>query len=56
MCMGMIQTRTNVPLGFTGQQPLLQARLRLRITVQHVYTHEQDMVNESAWFHLEPEH
>ena len=46
----MIQTRTNVPLGFTGQQPLLQARLRLRITVQHVYTHEQDMVNEILGF------
>ena len=42
----MIQTRTNVPLGWTGQQLLLQAQLRLRITVQHVYGHGQNVGNE----------
>ena len=42
----MIQTRTNVPLGWTGQQLLLQAQLRLRITVQHVYGHGQNVENE----------
>ena len=44
--MGMLQTRTNVPLGWTGQQLLLQAQLRLRITVQHVYSHGQNVGNE----------
>ena len=32
--MGMIQTRTNVPLGLTSQHLLLQAQPRLRTTMQ----------------------
>ena len=47
-CMGMIQARTNVPLGLLSQQLLLQAQLRLRITMQYVYSHGQNVGNECA--------
>ena len=43
-----IQTRTNVPLGLTSQQLLLQAQLRLRIAMQHVYRHGQKRGYECA--------
>ena len=39
ICLGMIQTRTKVPLGLTSQQLLLQAQLRQRITMQDIYNH-----------------
>ena len=32
-------SRTNVPLGSTSQRLLLQAQVRLHITMQHVYSH-----------------
>ena len=44
----MMQTRTNVPLGLTRQQLLLQAQLRLRITMKHVYSHGQNVGSECA--------
>ena len=47
ICMGMIQSRTNVLVGLTSQR-LLQAQLRLRITMQHIYSHGQNVGNECA--------
>ena len=48
MRMGMIQSRTTVPLGLTSQQLLLQAQLRPRITMQHNCSHGQNVGNECA--------
>ena len=39
--MGMIQTRSNDPLGLASQQMLLQTPMRLRLTMQHIYSHGQ---------------
>ena len=48
ICMGMIQTRPNVPLSLTSQQLLLQAQLRLGSTMQHIYSHGQNVASECA--------
>ena len=48
ICMGVTQTRTNVPLGLTSLQLLLQAQPRLRITMQHIYSPGQNVENECA--------
>ena len=45
---GTLQSRANVPLGLTSQRLLPQVRLKLRITVQHVCSHAQNLGNECA--------
>ena len=47
-CMGTIQSRTNVRLGMTSQQCLVQAQLRLRITMHRIVSHGQNVGNEGA--------
>ena len=48
VCMGTIQSRTNVRLGMTSQQCLVQAQLRLRITMHRIFSHGQNVGNERA--------
>ena len=48
ICLGLTQTRTNVHVGLTSQQLLLQTQLRMRITMQHIYSHRQNLLNECA--------
>ena len=39
VCLGSVLTRTIVRLGLTSQQLLLQAQLRIRLTLCHIYSH-----------------
>ena len=48
VCMGTMQTRTDVPLALTSQQVLLPAHLRLRIAIEHVYSHGQNVSTACA--------
>ena len=48
ICLGTVQSRANVSLGLTCQRVLLQIQLRLRFTVQHIYSHAQNSWNECA--------
>ena len=48
ICLGTVQSRANVTLGLTCQGLLLQILLRLRFTLQHIYSHAQNSGNECA--------
>ena len=48
MCGNDTDTHECVPLGLTSQRLLLRAQLRLRITMQHIHSHRQYVVNECA--------
>ena len=48
ICLGTIQSRATVALGLTCQRLLLQVHVRLRITLQHIYSHAQNLGNERA--------
>ena len=48
VCLGTIQARTNVQLGLPCQRLLLKVQLRLRFTMQHVYSHAQNLGNDCA--------
>ena len=61
VCMGTIQSRTNEPLGGTSQQLLLQTQLRMRITMQHIYSHGQNVGDErccsrNVWLQFQSRH
>ena len=44
-CVGTLQSRTNVRLGMTSQQLLLQAQLRIRSTCCHIFIHGGNVGN-----------
>ena len=46
--LGTVQSRANVLLGLACQRLLLQIQLRLRFTMQHIYSHAQNLGNERA--------
>ena len=48
ICLGTIQSRANVSLGLTCQRLQLEIQLRLRFTLQHIYSHAQNLGNEYA--------
>ena len=47
-CLGTIQARTHVHLALAGQQSMIRAQLRLRLTMQHAYGHGGILGNECA--------
>ena len=48
VCLGTVSARTNVQLGLACQRLLLQIQVRLRLTMQHIYSHAQNFGNECA--------
>ena len=48
ICLGTVQSRANVASELTCQRLLLQVQLRLRLTMQHIYSHAQNPRNECA--------
>ena len=48
VCLGSVQSRTNVRLGVTSQQLLLQVQLRIRFTLRHTYSHGGNVGNHCA--------
>ena len=48
VCLGTIHARTHVQLGLSCQQLLLKVPRRLRFTMQHVYSHVENLGNECA--------
>ena len=44
----LVQSGTNVHLGLTREHLLLQIQSRLRLTMQHIYGHAQNLGNECA--------
>ena len=48
VCLGTVLARTHVQLALTCQQLLLKVQRRLRFTMQHVYSHAENLGNECA--------
>ena len=48
VCLGTILARTDVQLGLSCQQLLLKVQHRPRFTMQHVYSHAENLGNECA--------
>ena len=48
VCLGTIHARTHVQLGLSCQQLLLKVPRRLRFTMQHVYSHVENLGNKCA--------
>ena len=48
VCLGTIQARTHVQLALACQRSMPCAQHRLRLTMQHVYGHGGNLVNECA--------
>ena len=48
ICLATVQTRANVSVGLTCQRLLLKIQLRMRFTMQHIYSHAQNLGNECA--------
>ena len=48
VCFGTILARTHVQLGLSCQQLLLKVQHRVRFTMQHVYSHAENLGNECA--------
>ena len=47
VCLGSVQSRTNVRLKLTSQLPL-QVQLRSRLTLRHIHSHGGNVGNERA--------
>ena len=48
VCLGTIHARTHVQVGLSCQRLLLKVQLKLRFTMQHVYSHAENLGNECA--------
>ena len=48
VCLGTIQARTHVQLALACQQSMICAQHKLRLTMQHVYGHGGNLVDECA--------
>ena len=48
LCLGTIQARTHVQLALACQRSMLCTQHRLRLTMQHVYSHSGNLGNECA--------
>ena len=48
VCLGTMHARTHVQLGLFCQQLLLKVQRRLRFTMQHIYSHAENLGNECA--------
>ena len=48
VCFGTNHARTHVQLGLSCQQILLKVQRKLRFTMQHVYSHAENLGNECA--------
>ena len=48
ICLGTIQARTHVQLALARQQSMIRVQHRLRLTMQHVYGHSENLGNECA--------
>ena len=48
LCLGTIQARTHVQLALACQISMILAQRKLRITMQHVYGHSDNLGNECA--------
>ena len=48
VCLGTTLTRTHVQLGLSCQRLLLKVQHKLRFTLQHVYSHAENLGNECA--------
>ena len=48
VCLGTTQAGTHIQLSLSCQQSLLKVQHRLRVTMQHVHGHEENLGNECA--------
>ena len=53
-CLGTILAHTHVQLGFSSQQLSLKVQHRLRFTMQHVYSHAQNLQGEKQKYYEPP--